>query len=347
MARENKFELNGRKTLKLAGTGVVAPFAFSNSSRLASASSVDTPKKNWKEKDKTGEMSEDPGIGTDIIYQSSALVWYGAAPQPSGDGYVHDFSLATTQICLLDRDHVIDDITKTEWEMSILPDSDDWHISPKISKDYSGVAPKNNGEAAPDWLEIPFDVAVGALHPVAAAALVADDLWELTKVTNDLDETSDGWKMTHKSGWGVGWTRASHVQRFTVEVPENYNGFIDHLEVKSRAGKQGWGENGTEVMFSIGFGFDQDDQPDVSSAEVLENGIDAKTIESSPEFTAERTPVSSLPRNLREELSSGDGTVGAQSSQEEVMYITDWPLSVSTKKGSTNKGNDGGRDSWY
>ncbi|WP_226042736.1 hypothetical protein [Natrinema sp. DC36] len=230
-----------------------------------------------------------------------------------------------------------DHISGTSWEMTTLQGGD-WRISPKISQDYSGVGPKNNGDFVPDWFEIPFDLTLGALHPAVATLLVLDDVMEMTKVSNNLQEKSDGWTMNHTSAIIGNWKKASHCQRFTVEVPMDYDPYADHLEVISRGKESGINGSSAEVAFEVSFGSDELSGPIVGlqstsrtnlSADGSSTTLAPDKIEQSDKFKTKMVDPSTLPSNLQQEVVGDQSELSTQGTVDEVMFISEWPIGIS------------------
>ncbi|NEU58944.1 hypothetical protein [Halorussus sp. MSC15.2] len=152
------------------------------------------------------------------------------------------------------------------YDMTLGRPNSDWTITTHDNRDYFGVYPNNisNSDTLPDKFEIPIDVALGALHPGIAFAVALDDFAATLDDNNGVNQTSDGWELTHHpASWEDRWSDASHFQRFFVAGPEGMIAGAEHLNIKTGCSQGSLGNTATEVEYSVSFF--EDDEPSVQS----------------------------------------------------------------------------------
>lgn len=221
----------------------------------AVATSGETPAENYAVNASTGDPSGDE----QVISQGTNLGWYSAAWHPGRNAWLHDIVLTSTQVSTVyGGDYVKDDIGSTSYSLDIIASNEssaDWKILPSVNSSYAGVGPKQTTNVIPDWFETPFDLAIGILHPAAAVAVTLDDIYDVTRVNNQLTETTadTGWEMNHSAALLDGWERAHHNQRFLVEVPPEYKPREWHLRVISECADKSPLKPGTWVKYRLGF----------------------------------------------------------------------------------------------
>lgn len=165
--------------------------------------------------------------------QSSSLHWYGAYQPATRSGWRHDMALTTCADSEFQDDYWIsgeaNEITATEYSLTVI-DPDGQNVLAEPHPDYFGVHPNSGGIDVPQWVETPFDLTIGSLHPTVAFALAADDMYQALTPKDGFSYRSDGVDFRHSTGlFEVLWSETAHFNRFELENLDGAGGGNDLL----------------------------------------------------------------------------------------------------------------------
>lgn len=187
-----------------------------NTSGVGDTSAVSCCDEENTPEDSTNEKSKVEHQGEHVWSQSTSLHWYSSYQTPSTTGWVHDFALSTCVGCEYQDSHWIsgdsNEIKSINYEITKMK-PDNQKVDMGTNPEYNCVYPKDNDDILPDWVEIPFDLTIGSLHPTIAFALAADDMAEALAPKDGWNYNSDGVDFTHSTS-GTLWSDAAYFNRF-------------------------------------------------------------------------------------------------------------------------------------
>lgn len=243
-----------RNLLKSIGAMGIATVGLA---ALSNPVAADQPQKSWSISNKR-PLDDDYPDGRQVC-QGTSFNWYSARWDTGREAYVHDMSFQTNTTT--DSEHYCADqgydcngnITSTWWDLWLEnPPSSEYRIVPFINDNYSHVYPASDySDPVPTWVEIPVDVAVGAVNVYAGVAMVIDDVVQAL-VDNDAsvsERSGGGWQMDY--GFG-GKEARGHSQRFQVEMPAWWQDSDDHLHIHTGGSSQ-HEKNACDVELGINF----------------------------------------------------------------------------------------------
>ena len=276
---------------------------------------ITEPQESW---DFENEVTNGAG---NTLYHSLEVVWY-SADWYSSRGWTHDMAISGVASCRSSSDSPVENIDKNRYYMQVV-DEEDMRVDPDQGDDFHGVYPSGGSSGLPAWVEIPTAAAISTLSAPAGFALTAKELVEAMEPEDGYNIYDYGYGFQKTPGtWTLGWTDASHFQRFMFESQH-----------KSTIGRDMWMNDVFKAIsetseITVDIEIWKDDTPEVGTSDTGGNSEDQVVETTNPNEMSEEQKEKFGVSKVEPEVS----TSGNTEKEQPEFRATNIPITITKQK---------------